>query len=164
MGRRILVIDDYPRLAEYLVFGLKRLGYDARGATDGAAALRIVDEFLPQVSLIDLSLPGISGYEVARYIRHQAWGKNSWLIGVTGFVSEEERLLMAKAGFDQWLIKPVTVADILSLLRDFDLPDTASAHPPSQQQAGELPVIYNDERSVPTVANLPVVFSGVRRP
>jgi CheY-like chemotaxis protein len=76
---------------------------------DGLEALAVANEFQPRVILLDIGLPSISGYEVARTIRaqEQAWARNALLIAVTGWGDDSDRQLSKEAGFDHHLVKPL---------------------------------------------------------
>ncbi len=120
---RILVADDYPRAAEYLARSVKRSGHKVETATDGRQALESAERFRPDVIFLDIWMPKLNGYEVAKTIRQQSWGKNILLVALTSFGSEEDRQRSQKAGFDEHLVKPVFLETIRSLL-DSNLGDT----------------------------------------
>jgi CheY-like chemotaxis protein len=102
-SRRVLVVDDAVDAAELFGEVLRMNGHDFRVAHDGPGALQVALEFEPDVVLLDLGLPGMDGYEVARRLREQ--GGNMRLIAVTGYTRDPERL--REAGFDDHLMKPV---------------------------------------------------------
>ncbi len=105
--RRVLIIDDNRDTAESLGTMVRLWGHEARVCYDGADALASADEFLPEVAVIDIGLPGLNGYDVAgRLRRHPALG-GTVLIALTGYGQEEDRRLSRVAGFDQHLVKPV---------------------------------------------------------
>jgi signal transduction histidine kinase len=110
--RRILVVDDNEDAAHTLADVLSRLGHTLRVAHDGPSAIRILDEFTPEVALIDIGLPVMDGYELADYLRrHPALG-NLKLVAVTGYGQAADRALTHAAGFDAHLVKPVDL-DVL---------------------------------------------------
>jgi CheY-like chemotaxis protein len=119
MPCRILIVDDYPEAAEILERWLKRSGNEIKTATDGLQALRTAEEFLPDVMLLDMDIPKLSGFEVAYRIRQQPWGRNMIVIGLTGWLALEERQRGENACFDAFLLKPVTYAQLSALLTDF---------------------------------------------
>ena len=107
MSLRIVVIDDNVDLVESMLCVLEHLGHDAVGATSGAAGLRLVEERCPDVALIDVGMPGMSGYDVAAQIRRHGWGHGMVLIALTGWGRTEDRESCRDAGFDHVALKPV---------------------------------------------------------
>lgn len=106
-GPRILVVDDNIDAAVSAAEILRLLGSEVCVAHDGMAALKTVEEWHPEVVLLDITLPGIDGYEVARRIRLQPSGKKVTLVALTGWGQDKDRRLAAEAGFDQHWVKPV---------------------------------------------------------
>jgi CheY-like chemotaxis protein len=106
-GLRILVVDDNRDAAESLSLLLRTRGHDVRTAHDGVAGLEAAASFRPDVALLDIGMPRLSGYDLARRIRGQAWGQGMVLIALTGWGQEEDRRRSAQAGFDHHLVKPV---------------------------------------------------------
>jgi signal transduction histidine kinase/CheY-like chemotaxis protein len=106
---RILVVDDNHDSADSLGLLLELMGNEVRIVHDGLEALAVANEFQPRVILLDIGLPSISGYEVARTIRaqEQAWARNALLIAVTGWGDDSDRQLSKEAGFDHHLVKPL---------------------------------------------------------
>jgi signal transduction histidine kinase/ActR/RegA family two-component response regulator len=117
-GRRILVVDDNVDVAESMAMALGLFGHDTRAVHDGGAALRTGSEFLPDVVLLDIGLPGQNGYEVARQIRRAPWGRDLLLIAATGWGQDADRQLAEDAGFDHHLTKPVDFASLQTLLSE----------------------------------------------
>lgn len=115
-GLRILVVDDDEDSATTFAILLQIRGNVARTADDGLAALEIAEEFRPDVVFLDVGLPELDGFEVARRIRQRAWGKAVALIAVTGWGQEGDRLRAKDAGFDHHLVKPVEPATLFRLL------------------------------------------------
>ncbi len=105
--RRILVVDDNADAAESLAMLLRLKGHDVRTAHDGAAALDVARTFGPQVVLLDIGLPGMDGYEVARRLRREEGLKGVLLVALTGYGQEEDRRRSREAGFNRHLVKPV---------------------------------------------------------
>lgn len=120
--RRILIVDDNEDSAETLAELLRIHGSDVRTASDGASALETADEWRPDVMLLDIGMPRMSGYEVCRRLRAQEWGQAMTVIAQTGWGSHEDRLRSAQAGFDLHLTKPVDPTKLLRLLAE--LPPT----------------------------------------
>jgi DNA-binding response OmpR family regulator len=110
-------VDDNLDAAKCLAWVLEDEGYEVRVAGDAAEALRETSEFRPDTVILDIGLPEISGYEVARKIRREPWGAAIRLVALTGWGQEEDRRRSREAGFDEHVIKPVDPAALLSLLR-----------------------------------------------
>ena len=106
-ARRILVVDDNQDSAESLTILLKLAGHETHTAYDGLEAVEAAATFRPDVILLDIGLPKLNGYEVARKIREQPWGKNMVLVALTGWGQEEDRRRSQEAGFNHHLTKPV---------------------------------------------------------
>jgi signal transduction histidine kinase/CheY-like chemotaxis protein len=117
-GCRILVVDDNVDVAESMAMTLGLFGHDTRAVHDGGAALQTGGEFLPDVVLLDIGLPGQNGYEVARQIRRASWGQGVLLIAATGWGQDADRQLAEDAGFDHHLTKPVDFASLQTLLSE----------------------------------------------
>ena len=115
--RRLMVIDDNKDAADSMALLVETAGHRVRTAYDGQEALDLASIFAPDVLLLDLGVPGLNGFEIARRIRRQPWGRKVALIAVTGWGQEQDRQRTAEAGFDAHLIKPVGTADLLRALR-----------------------------------------------
>jgi PAS domain S-box-containing protein len=109
---RILVVEDNPDAAESLNMVLQSLGHDVRVVYHGLAALESVRERVPDVILLDIGLPGIDGYEVARRLRQRPELAHVVLIAVTGYGREEDRARSAAAGFTHHLVKPFDLEEL----------------------------------------------------
>ena len=107
MSLRIAVVDDNTDLVESMLDVLQHLGHQAVGATNASAGLQLLEDHLPDVALIDVSMPGMSGVEVAKHVRGRAWGQGMVLIALTGWGREEDRDACRDAGFDHLALKPV---------------------------------------------------------
>jgi two-component system CheB/CheR fusion protein len=106
--RRVLVVDDNVDAATSLVRILSRLyGQDVRVAHDGPEALRSAEEFLPEVVILDIGMPGMDGYEVARRLRGRPGTSAATIIALTGWGQGADRARSKEAGFDHHLVKPV---------------------------------------------------------
>lgn len=112
--RRVLVVEDQPALSRVTVALLKKLGHDVRAAADGPEALLAVREYNPEVVLLDIGLPGMDGYEVARCLRSEMGQAAPILVAMTGYSQHEVNRHARRAEFDHHLVKP---AD-MSVLRD----------------------------------------------
>ena len=106
-SRRVLVVDDNRESVETLSMLLQLKGHDARIAEDGDEAIAIADSYLPHVVVLDLSLPGRDGYEIARELRARPYGTGLVLVALTGWSGNDVREKAAAAGFDFHLLKPV---------------------------------------------------------
>jgi two-component system CheB/CheR fusion protein len=118
---RVLVVDDNFDSAETLTFLLKFEGHDVRTAHAGDTALEEASVFLPHVVVLDIGLPKLNGYEVARRLREQPETKKSFLIALTGYGQEEDRQRSIAAGFDYHLVKPVDPDNLQSLISSLNL-------------------------------------------
>ncbi|HYH44950.1 MAG TPA: ATP-binding protein, partial [Thermoanaerobaculia bacterium] len=114
-GLRVLVVDDNADAAETVALLLRMWGYEARTANDGAQAFEVAAELDPEVVLLDIGLPGLDGYEVARRLRAGAQG-GARLVAMTGYGRDEDRRRALEAGFDEHLVKPVEPATLRAVL------------------------------------------------
>jgi PAS domain S-box-containing protein len=114
--RRVLVVDDNVDAAESLAMVLRMMGHQARTAHNGQAALAAAQEFQPQVALLDIGLPGMDGYEIARRFRRQPGLGQALLVALTGYGQEDDRRRSREAGFDHHLVKPVDLDALQQLL------------------------------------------------
>ena len=115
-GLRILVVDDDRDLAAGTELILRGMGHDVRVAHDGAEALEIAAAFQPEAALVDLGMPNMNGYLLARKLREWRWTRDAVLIAVTGWGGERERERAKEAGFDHHLLKPAQPERIAELL------------------------------------------------
>ncbi|HET7204637.1 MAG TPA: response regulator [Steroidobacteraceae bacterium] len=113
---RILVVEDHRDGAETITELLTRLGHRVRTVHDGGAALQVAGDFRPELVLLDIGLPTLSGYEVCRRIRAQAWGAEVTIVAMTGWGDAEAQRKARSAGFDRHLVKPVDEESLLSAL------------------------------------------------
>lgn len=104
-GRRVLVVDDDNDTAESMAELIQSLGYDVRVALDGPTALRTCEEWNPELVFLDIALPGMSGYEVAREIRKKD-PRRPILVALTGYGQESDRRQSRQAGFALHIVKP----------------------------------------------------------
>jgi two-component system, chemotaxis family, CheB/CheR fusion protein len=116
--RRILIADDYPGSAESLARWLRRFGHEVHTAVDGLQAFEAAQTTRPEVVLLDLGMPKLNGYDVAREIRAQPWGKRMVLIALTGWAREEDRRRTREAGFDAHLAKPLSYPQLISSVNE----------------------------------------------
>lgn len=115
----VLVVDDDPDTADSLAFLLRLSGYPARSAHGGADALRMAAEDWPGVVVLDLAMPDIDGWELARRLHPTFPARRPLLIAVTGCDGKEERRRAQEAGIDLYLIKPVPLHILSDVLERF---------------------------------------------
>lgn len=130
--RRVLVADDNPDAAETLGAFLELAGHDVRIAHDGQEAIRLAAVYCPEVCVLDIGMPGATGYDVAKRIREEGWGSHAILIALTGWGQDRDKSLARAAGFDHHLTKPVDPDQLTRLI---------SGSPPASGNPRELP--YN---------------------
>ncbi|HKO87738.1 MAG TPA: PAS domain S-box protein [Burkholderiales bacterium] len=114
--RRVLVVDDNVDAATALHLLLQSLGHESRVEHEGIAALRVVSEFKPDIVLLDLGMPGLDGYEVARRMRQLVTEHPIKIVAVTGWGQEADREKTREAGFDLHLVKPVDLDELSQAL------------------------------------------------
>jgi CheY-like chemotaxis protein len=116
VSRRVLVVDDNQDSAETIAMLIELWGHQARIVHNGPAALTEAPDWRPEVVLLDIGLPGIDGYEVARRLRQEPVMAGALLIAMTGYGQERDRRMSSEAGFDHHLVKPVDPAVLQKLL------------------------------------------------
>jgi PAS domain S-box-containing protein len=116
--RRIVVVDDNVDAAESLALVLRLAGHDVRVAHDGPTALAAVDADPPDLVFLDIGMPVMNGYEVARRLRQRPGRESLLLVAMTGWGQEEDRRLSREAGFDHHLVKPADPEALQRLLAD----------------------------------------------
>jgi CheY-like chemotaxis protein len=114
---RVLVVDDDRDNAVSLGRLLRANGYEAQWCFNAVDCLDIVSSWYPDAVLLDLVMPGITGYEIAATLRHRLELQSLALIALSGYVSEAERLKPEAVGFDWYLVKPVTWQELNSVLK-----------------------------------------------
>jgi PAS domain S-box-containing protein len=115
-GHRILVVDDNEDAAATLALLLQMMGHETRTANDGFEAIEVAGDFRPDITLLDIGMPNLNGYETARCMRQKTWGREMLLVALTGWGQEADRRRSNDAGFNLHLVKPVDVAEIERLL------------------------------------------------
>jgi CheY-like chemotaxis protein len=115
-GLRILVVDDNIDAAEALAMLLELRGNQTRIAHTGPVALDAAADFRPQVVFLDIGLPGLNGYEVARRMRADTLLPQPLLVALTGWGTDEDRRQAHAAGFDRHLVKPVDLGKLTAVL------------------------------------------------
>jgi CheY-like chemotaxis protein len=116
-SRRVLVVDDGVGAAKMLQLLVSKLGpHEVEVAHDGPSALEVVERFAPDLVLLDLGLPRMDGYEVARRLRESPEQGGLMLVAVTGYDGPEERQRTEEAGFNEHVVKPVDLETLRRLL------------------------------------------------
>jgi PAS domain S-box-containing protein len=126
-ARRILVVDDNRVSADSLARLLKLTGNETHTAYDGLEGVQAAATLRPDVVLLDIGLPKLNGYEVARRIREQPWGKTMVMVALTGWGQEEDRRKSSESGFNGHMVKPIDHAELMKLLASL-----------SSEQGGQL--------------------------
>jgi signal transduction histidine kinase len=116
---RVLIVEDNRDAAAMLDVLLKEWGQETRVTHDALIALEVAGQFKPHIVLLDIGLPQLHGYEVARRIRQDAWGKRALLVAITGWGQEADRQQSKAAGIDFHLVKPVDPAALRTLLAGY---------------------------------------------
>jgi len=114
--RRVLIVDDSVDTADSMALLLNASGHEVRVAHDGPTALHVAGDYRPDVMILDIGLPGLNGYEVARQMRQHPLLGGVMLIAMTGYGQESDRQRAVAAGFDHHLVKPVNFATVQRLL------------------------------------------------
>jgi signal transduction histidine kinase len=125
--RRILVADDNSDALESLATLLELGGHEVFSAANGALALESAERHLPEVALLDIGMPKLDGYEVARRIRAQPWGRTITLVALTGWGQESDRRRSGEAGFDSHMVKPLDLDKLMELLGRLPVPVAGGA-------------------------------------
>ncbi len=119
-GLRVLIVEDHPDCAESTALMLRQCGHQVEVARDGVAALQMVaEERYPDVILLDIGLPGINGWEVAKQLKARKSPKPPLIIAVTGFGQDSDRASSEAAGIDLHLVKPANPQQLEWMLRRF---------------------------------------------
>lgn len=116
---RILIVDDNPDGAKSLSLLLRLSGYDTSIALTGASGVALAESFRPDVMLLDIGLPDMSGYDVCRIVRTFDWGVHIWMIAITGWGVDNYVGLSLQSGFDHHLVKPIEFADLSKYLSEW---------------------------------------------
>src|SRR5581483_1108661 len=116
LARRILIADDNNDALESLATLLQLSGHEVFTATNGGTALQSAERHRPEVALLDIGMPMLDGYEVAKRIRAQPWGQRITLVALTGWGQDSDRRRSREAGFDSHLVKPLDLETLTDLL------------------------------------------------
>lgn len=117
---RIVLADDNLDSASSLAMLLRFQGHDVHTANDGEEALRLALELQPDMMLLDIGMPKLTGYEVCRQVRARSWGESVTIIALTGWGQVEDLRESREAGFDHHLVKPVDPAVLIRVLAESD--------------------------------------------
>jgi two-component system CheB/CheR fusion protein len=140
--KRILVIEDNQDMAESLRLLLELFGYEATVAYSGQAGVEAAEQYIPDVVICDIGLPGLDGYEVARRLRGNAVTAKACLIALTAYGGEEDRRRSREAGFEHHLVKPIFFDKLQEILHlpaspeSIEWPGLNSTEEPSQIPRG----------------------------
>jgi signal transduction histidine kinase/ActR/RegA family two-component response regulator len=115
-GYRVLVVDDNQDFANSLAVILRTMGNEVRVAHDGASGLALAREFRPDIGFLDIGLPGLNGYDLARHLREDEATSAMTLVAITGWGQHKDRARAFASGFDQHLVKPVETHRVLAIL------------------------------------------------
>ena len=145
--RRILIADDNRDALESLAQLLQLEGHEVYQAADGLQALAAAGETRPDLVMLDIGMPGLDGYEVARRIRAEDWGRGAMLVAVTGWGQDSDRQRSQEAGFDSHWVKPLNAQKLAALLNALPAPPAGPppGAPPGTPRAG----VAADERGAP---------------
>jgi DNA-binding response OmpR family regulator len=114
---RILLADDNLDFASSFATLLRRMGNEVRVEHDGPTALAAAHEFRPEIAFLDIGLPKLNGFDLARRLRDLPATAASRLVAVTGWGQPSDRQLASEAGFDDYMVKPVEIERIQAILR-----------------------------------------------
>jgi CheY-like chemotaxis protein len=124
---RILIADDNRDAADSLAIMLRLMRHETQKTHDGEDAVQAVTAFQPDIALLDIGMPKLSGYDVARHIRGQSWGKKMVLVALTGWGQEQDKRRATEAGFDHHMTKPVSMDALQKLLASLNVTESKSA-------------------------------------
>ena len=115
-GNQILLVDDNQDAAMILKMLLVLKGYKVETSNSGQHALLVAEQNQPNVILLDISMPGMDGYETCSRLRRQPWGQHIFIIALTGYGQPEDRQRALEAGFDAHMVKPADVNELVKLI------------------------------------------------
>jgi CheY-like chemotaxis protein len=111
-----LIVDDNEDSSESLAHLLESMGHETRTAATGETAIEIARAFRPAIALLDIGLPVVSGYEVARTLRAEPENKNLAIVAVSGFGKDDDMKRAREAGFDDYVVKPINLDRLNQIL------------------------------------------------
>ncbi|MEL6111134.1 MAG: response regulator, partial [Planctomycetota bacterium] len=124
-GKKVLLIEDHDGIRNMLARALELKGMQVATASDGLKGLQLYDEFQPGISVIDIGLPDLSGYEVAEAIRSREAARTT-LVAVTGYGRNEDVIKTREAGFDLHLLKPIDPVVLVERLAEIESSELTS--------------------------------------
>jgi CheY-like chemotaxis protein len=133
-AKHILIVDDYPDALDIWSLYLRSLGYEVSTAFDGASAIAQAEQLLPDLIVLDLEMPGISGFEAARRLRHNPATEDIPMIAATGYSHHRQLEMAREAGFDQVVVKPVEPDQLVNEIERL-LDMTVSVRQPNHSNA-----------------------------
>ena len=116
---KVLIVDDNRDSADVLALVLESDGYDVTTAYSGTEALKLASQGHPDAAILDIGMPDLTGYEVARRLRQEVWGRDVFLVAMTGWGQAEDKERASKAGFDRHFTKPLDPGELQRLLGEF---------------------------------------------
>jgi two-component system CheB/CheR fusion protein len=119
---KVLIVDDHRDAADAMAALLENFGHEVASCYDGPSAIETAKSYRPEVVILDIGLPRMDGYEVARRLREML--PDALLIALTGWVAEEDSVRAREAGFNHYMVKPVQLAELQNLLANRNLPTT----------------------------------------
>lgn len=134
MGTRVLIAEDHIDSARGIGLLLRLYGYEVTIVTDGRDAVRAATWFAPQAALIDLTLPGLDGFDVAMQLRALTVTSTCRLIAMTGWTAEEYFVRARAAGFDEHLVKPISADALLEALATIPATEQPASPRPNEQR------------------------------
>lgn len=117
---RVVVADDGRDSADSMAMLLTVMGHDVRVAYDGQEAIDVAETFRPHVMILDVGMPKLDGYEAARRVREQSWGREVLLVAMTGWGREDDHRRSEESGFDRHFTKPADMSEIQQVLAAFE--------------------------------------------
>jgi CheY-like chemotaxis protein len=117
-----MLVEDNPDAAESFTLLLELGGHEVRAAHEAPEALRLVEDFVPDLAFVDVGLPGIDGYELATRLRAHRSCQRSVLVALTGYGRDEDKRRASEAGFDHHMTKPVDFEAVAHLLANVSAP------------------------------------------
>lgn len=117
-----MVVDDDMDSAQALALLIGTEGHEVQMAHDGRRALELADAFKPELILLDISMPGLNGYEIARCLQQRQWAHCLSLVAVSGWGEPEDKQRAVAAGFSCYLVKPVNSAEVMAVINGLPLP------------------------------------------
>jgi DNA-binding response OmpR family regulator len=115
-GKRVLVVDDNRDAADMIGLFLSNAGHDVRVAHDPLQALSSVDVFRPQIAIVDIGLPVMDGLELARRVRLRPQRGDVYMVALTGYGQQADRVAALDAGFDAHVVKPLDLEELTRLM------------------------------------------------